>query len=131
MQKDRLNLRVLSMPYLLQISNRDLQLRAPAHEVKCGGIELGRSEMALRSIRGSYTLARNPHKVAIQFPVRILVVEDRNCVGAWSDAEGPSGVARHFEWQRKSRFFLRRKPQRKTALCGFPPVCRKPCNRTE
>lgn len=42
--------------------------------------------MAFRTVRGPYALPRNPHKVGVQFSVRILIVEDRYCVGAGSDA---------------------------------------------
>ena len=42
--------------------------------------------MALRTVRSADALARNPHKVGVQFPVQILVVEDRYCVGTWNNA---------------------------------------------
>lgn len=52
--------------------------------MKCGGIKFGRSEMALRVVGSSDALARNPQKVCIQFPVRILIVEDGYRIGAGS-----------------------------------------------
>src|SRR5271168_113728 len=42
--------------------------------------------MAFCIVRGSDALARNTHKVGVQFSVRILIVKDRHGVGAWSDA---------------------------------------------
>src|ERR1700740_55294 len=64
-QNDRLNLRLLSMRYLLQIINRDLQVESPTRKVKCGGIEFRRSEMAFRTVRSADALARNPPKVGL------------------------------------------------------------------
>src|SRR5690348_13048487 len=68
MQKDRLNLGLLSMWHLLQIIDRDLQIESPTCKAKCGGIELGWAKMALCTVRGPDASRGMPIKLVSNSP---------------------------------------------------------------